>query len=105
MIGIKTLTIGYTRDITLAEEIAREAGANELVIRTCPEGDTLNLSKSDQAMWIEKGWRLEGHVACKTLIEELPHEPEDRYQQKNKRQRQALGGYSEGGRLTASMQV
>ena len=30
MIGIKTLTIGYTKDIELAEEIARKAGAKEL---------------------------------------------------------------------------
>ena len=30
MLGIQTLTIGYTKDIGLAEEIAKEAGAKEL---------------------------------------------------------------------------
>lgn len=30
MLGIQTLTIGYTKDIELAEEIARQAGAKEL---------------------------------------------------------------------------
>ena len=30
MVGIQTLTIGYTKDIELAEAIARQAGAKEL---------------------------------------------------------------------------
>lgn len=104
MVGIKTLTIGYTKDITLAEEIAREAGANMLVIRTCPEGDTLNLDEDDRAMWIERGWRLESHSAFKALIEEAPAEPDDQVQQK-KRRTEALRGDSEGGRLKANTRV
>lgn len=115
MLGIQTLTIGYTKDIALAETIARETGAKELIIRTCPEARSLNLSKNDQAMWIEKGWRLEGHLACKTLIEETAEEEDARMKQikivngvsrKDRMQRTiSWEGYSEGGRLKAGMEV
>ena len=40
----KCLTIGYTKDIELAEQVARATGAKELIIETRPEGDTLMLS-------------------------------------------------------------
>lgn len=105
MVGIQTLTLGYTKDIGLAETIAREAGAKELIIRTCPEGQTLNLSNEEQAMWIGKGWRLKGHKAHKTLFEETLEEEERRVQPKAKLQpERSYEGYSEGGRLKANMQ-
>jgi len=106
MAGIQTLTIGYTKDIALAETIAREAGAKELVVRTCPEAHTLNLSKEDQGIWIEKGWRLEGQMACKTLIEKTPEKEEKRMQAKAKLPwEESFEGYSEGGRLKADMEI
>lgn len=106
MVGIMRLVIGYTRDIGLAETIAREAGAKELVIRTCPEGQTLNLSNEEKAMWIDKGWWLKGQMACKTLVEETPGEEEGRVQSKAELQRDiSYEGYSEGGRLKADMEV
>jgi len=44
MKGVKNLDIGYTKDIGLAETIARILGANQLVTQMCPEGRTLNLN-------------------------------------------------------------
>ena len=131
MLGIQTLTIGYTKDIGLAEEIAKEAGAKQLgrspaslndhirlsrtaVIRTCPEGRTLNLNPKERAKWIEKGWQLVGQEAHKTLIEESIEqetqqtqrkEKSNRQSQKHNMQRELSEGYSEAGRLKASMQV
>ncbi|MCJ1320492.1 hypothetical protein MMC15_005832 [Xylographa vitiligo] len=67
MVGIKALTIGYTKDIQLAEEIAYDAGAKELIIRAHPEGDTLGLNTEERKAWIEKGWRLQGATAHKSL--------------------------------------
>ena len=40
----KCLSIGYIKDIELAEQVARPTGAKELIIETRPEGDTLMLS-------------------------------------------------------------
>ena len=71
MIGIKTLTIGYTKDIELAENIARATGAQELLIETRPEGDTLMLDEEEQAEWRNRGWRLEGRTAKKILVANL----------------------------------
>jgi len=51
-------------------------------------------------MWIENGWRLVGQQAHKTLIarsEELSTRRAELYVSKS--------GYSEGGRLKASMEV
>ena len=67
MVGIKALTIGYTKDIQLAEEIAHDAGAKELIIRVHPEGDTLGLNTDERQAWTEKGWRLQGATAHKSL--------------------------------------
>lgn len=100
MVGIRILAIGYTRDIGLAETIAREAGAKELVIHTCPEAQSLNLSDEEQALWEEKGWRLEGKKACKTLMEAWRMQPKAEPQHERSHE-----GYSEGGRLTADMEV
>ncbi|MCJ1392814.1 hypothetical protein MMC18_005685 [Xylographa bjoerkii] len=92
MIGIKALTIGYTKDIQLAEEIAHDAGAEELIIRVRAEGNTLGLNSEERRAWVEKGWKLEAATAHKRLIRnntlqrELPIEEE-----------------SEGGRLKSSM--
>ena len=72
MVGIKTLTIGYTKDIELAEDIARATGAQELIIRTCPEGHGLNLNSEERETWLGNRWRLEGKAAHKTLIAEPP---------------------------------
>ncbi len=74
MIGIKTLTIGYTKDIELAENIARATGAQELLIETRPEGDTLMLDVEEQAEWRNRGWRLEGRTAKKILVANLVEE-------------------------------
>lgn len=68
MIGIKTLTIGYTKDIELAEKIARATGAKQLLIETRPEGDTLMLNAEEQTKWRSRDWRLEGRTAKKTLV-------------------------------------
>ena len=67
IIGIKTLTIGYTKDIELAEEIAKDAGAEELIIRVHPLGDSLTLSQDERNQWVEKGWRLDQATAYKKL--------------------------------------
>ena len=84
------------------------------MIRTCPEGHTLNLNNKERAKWIEKGWRLVGQEAHKTLIEESPEEEaqqtqrkeeENRQSHKEKLQREMSQGSSEGGRLKASMEV
>jgi len=109
MVGIKTLTIGYTKDIELAEKIARATGAKELVIRVCPEGESLRLDNAGSAKWIEKGWRLEAATAHKTLF--FSDEEEERRDEENKKAKMAAEirrkrrGYPEAGRLTAAMIV
>ena len=107
MIGIKTLTIGYTRDIELAEKVARATGATELLVETRPEGDTLTLSVKEQAEWRKRGWRLEGRTAKKTLVANLVKDysgDESEQGSKGEVQHDYKGeGYSEGGRLKASM--
>lgn len=107
MIGIKTLTIGYTRDIELAEKVARATGATELLVETRPEGDTLTLSGKEQVAWRKRGWRLEGRTAKKTLKANLvkDHSGDENEQcRKGEVQSDHMGeGYSEGGRLKASM--
>lgn len=107
MIGIKTLTIGYTKDIELAEEIARATGAKQLLIETMPEGNTLMLSAAEQAEWASRGWSLEGRTAKKAL---KPNTVEDysgngtEEERKNEVQKGYISeGYAEGGRLKASM--
>jgi len=77
MLGIKTLTIGYTKDIALAEKIARSTGAKELNIETCLEGHKLFLNEDEQAHWRSKGWRLEGKVARKRLLVDVGADEED----------------------------
>ncbi|MCJ1473939.1 hypothetical protein MMC13_002595 [Lambiella insularis] len=67
MVGIKTLTIGYTKDIELAEEIAKDAGAEELIISVRPEGVSLGLNDAERRQWLKSGWRLEGTTARKHL--------------------------------------
>ena len=52
MVGIKTLTIGYTKDIELAEKAARATGMRRLSIQTCPEGHSLNLNEEERAKWL-----------------------------------------------------
>ena len=66
--GIKTLTIGYTKDIELAEEIAKGAGAEELIIRVHALGNSLTLSQEERTRWIAKGWRLDQATAYKKLV-------------------------------------
>ena len=107
MIGIKTLTIGYTKDIKLAEKVARATGAKELLVETRPEGDTLILSVKEQAQWRKRGWRLEGRTAKKTLMANLVENrsrDESEEERKSGIQGDYMGeGYSEAGRLKASM--
>ena len=67
MAGLKTLTIGYTKDNVLAERIARVIGVRQLFIQTCPEGTSLALNMEERAIWSDSGWRLEGKMARKIL--------------------------------------
>lgn len=67
MKGVASLEIGYTKDFELVEAIARTLGAKQLVIRTCPEGHTLNLDRDEQKVWRGRGWMLDGALATKTL--------------------------------------
>ena len=104
MIGIKDLTIGYTKDIELAEKIARATGAQNLAIETRPEGDTLLLNSEEQAEWISRGWVLDSRTARKTLVASMEDEKGKRIdEKKDEWQRRGHQSYSEGGRLTASM--
>lgn len=107
MVGINTLTIGYTKDNELAEKIARATGANELFIETRPEGETSMLDTKEQAKWRNRGWRLEGRTAKKTLLANAPEEgsmDEAKGEKKRELQRAySSEGYSEGGRLKAAM--
>ena len=113
MVGIKTLTIGYTKDIELAEQIALSTGAKELEIRTCPEGKTLMLNQEERELWLKRGWELEGKIAHKTLIADVVDNPDKEIketvkQSKHKRKKDlqrsfSYERYSEGGRLKAEM--
>lgn len=112
MVGIKTLTIGYTRDIELAENVARATGAKELCIETQPEGETLMLNEEEQAEWRNRGWTLVGRTAKKTLVPIVEDDDDDarsRTEEKDKQIKIQSGnvnkGYSEGGRLKASMLI
>ena len=109
MVGIKTLSIGYTRDIELAEEIARATGAKELRIETRPEGETLMLDAKEQAKWRKKGWTLEGRTAKKMLRPNAVDDVATRITEKGKKSKIESGnvkeGYSEGGRLKANMLI
>ena len=67
MVGIKTLTIGYTKDIELAQQIARDAGAEELIIKVQPEGHSLGLTDEERIIWWTSGWRLAGDTAHMSL--------------------------------------
>ena len=109
MIGIKTLTIGYTKDIELAEKIARATGAQELFIETRPEGNTLMLNDDEQAMWRDAGWTLQGRSAKKTLAANAPQEnppplntTKEETKGKTRDQEEGEGG-ADAGRLKASM--
>lgn len=94
MVGINSLTIGYTKDIKLAEDIAKDAGARELTIRVYPEGNTLGLRQEDRLKWEKQGWRLEAATAHKSLVGK----------QSSKRSRiRHSESSSDGGRLTSLM--
>ena len=67
MVGIQRLTIGYTKDFEMAEEIAKVAGIKDLIIRVRPEGNSLGLSQEERTQWLMSGWKIEGAVASKTL--------------------------------------
>lgn len=107
MIGIKTLTIGYTKDIELAEKIARATGAKQLLIETRPEGDTLMLNAEEQAEWRSRNWILDGRTARKTLLTNIVEDHSGNKTEEERKKEMQGGhkseGYSEGGRLKASM--
>ena len=109
MVGIKTLTIGYTKDIGLAEKIARATGAKELLIETRPEGNTLMLNTEEQAEWRNRGWTLEGRTAKKTLVADIVNDHSGDESERERKRRSDVQnthlkeGYSEGGRLKADM--
>ena len=108
IVGIQTLQIGYTKDIELAEKIARATGARELSVRVCPEGAELRLNAEERNEWARRGWRLEAAVAYKTLISSDKEQTQSSDQKEKKigigkargnLEREA----SKDGRLTASM--
>ncbi len=107
IVGIKTLTIGYTKDIKLAEKIAIATGARELLVETRPEGETLMLNEKEQAKWRHRGWRLEGRMAKKTLVANILEDYSGGGTEGDRKSEVQGGhtseGYSEGGRLKASM--
>ena len=116
MSGIHTLTIGYTKDRYLAEEIARATGAKELIILTCLEGNSLHLDTAERKEWIRNGWTLDGKKAHKILKEVSTEEDEEQKKKETGETKQesrkhwiqrasSHEGYSEGGRLKAYMQV
>lgn len=109
MVGIKSLTIGYTKDIELAEQVARATGAKELIIETRPEGDTLMLNSEEKAQWSKRNWTLQGRTARKTLVADVVNDyPSNAVKEERKSEIQSghvKEGYSEGGRLMASMLV
>ena len=88
MVGIQTLTIGYTKDIVLAEEIARDIGTKELIIRVHPEGNSLGLNTEERALWSDAGWSLDGSKAHKWLTQEKQRgnelEHAEKYSESNK---------------------
>jgi len=68
MLGIKTLIIGYTKDLCLVEEIAKAVGAEELVVRFRREYvQNHDTSTEEWAGWAESGWQLESDGARKTF--------------------------------------
>jgi len=69
IVGIQTLTLGYTKDFDLAERVARAARVQELVVRICPNSGGIMLNQRERSHWLGRGWRLERAVAQKTLIE------------------------------------
>lgn len=109
MVGIRTLTIGYTKDIILAEKVARATGAKKLIIRVCPEGEALRLDDRAKAKWVEKGWTFNDTAAHKRLI--FDDEEEERRDERVKRQKASMEtrrrkrNHPEAGRLTAAMIV
>lgn len=96
MAGIQSLTIGYTKDIQLAEEIAKDAGARELTIKVHAEGNTLGLRQEERVRWEKQGWRLEGATANKKLVG-------SRSLKRRRSQLSGSGSGSDCGRLTSSM--
>ena len=103
MVGIKILTIGYTRDIELAEKVARATGAKELRIETMPEGNTLMLDDEEQAEWTKRGWELVGRTAKKKLTVDIVDHRTKAERKSEIQSGYTSEGYSEGGRLKASM--
>ena len=113
MTGITTLTIGYTKDNELAEEIARATGARELVIKCCPEGNERNLNEQEEQRWLNNDWRFMGKAAHKTLIaEELEDqemtEERDKLMERRKsliQGERGIGTAADIGRIMSSMEV
>ena len=68
IVGITTLNIGYTKDIELAEKVARATGARQIFIQTSPEGHSLGMNEEERAKWLDWGWQLEGKTAYKNLV-------------------------------------
>lgn len=69
IVGIQTLTLGYTKNLDLAERVARTARVQELIVRICPKSGGIVLNQRERSHWLGRGWRLERAVAQKTLIE------------------------------------
>ena len=112
IIGLHTLTIGYTKDIALAVKIARSTGAKALEIETCPQGTKLFLNDEEQRHWCDEGWRLEGRTARMTLTKDaMDEESADKQRVHTSRtlskKRRLQGKLSDegSGRLLANMQA
>lgn len=70
MLGIKALTIGYTKDLCLVEEIAKAVGVEELVVRFRLEYvQNHDTSTEEWDRWAESGWQLESDRARKSFGE------------------------------------
>ncbi|MCJ1245902.1 hypothetical protein MMC30_003106 [Trapelia coarctata] len=66
MVGIKTLTIGYIKDLCLAEEIAEAVEAEEIVIWFHQEQlHVWDMLAEERPGWLESGWQLEKDAARK----------------------------------------
>ncbi|KAF2091722.1 hypothetical protein K490DRAFT_61151 [Saccharata proteae CBS 121410] len=64
-VGLRKLTIGYTKDLDLAQKVANSVGAEELVVQLAPESRWYGVDDLDRAAWISKGWTIEDREARK----------------------------------------
>lgn len=49
IVGIQTLTLGYTKNLDLAERVARTARVQELIVRICPKSGGIVLNQRERS--------------------------------------------------------